>query len=92
MTSNVGQNFPYSSETESERIAAVELAVERFSALRESIAKEATPVGETPPDHRWFVYVCPVGGFDGRLHVAGYALERHAVYTVCDSCGKTFLR
>ena len=38
------------------------------------------------------MWVCPVGDLSGRLHVAGYALERHGLYTVCDTCGQTFLR
>ena len=41
---------------------------------------------------RWWIWVCPTGDFKGRLHVAGYAIERHALYTVCDTHGDTFLR
>ena len=41
---------------------------------------------------RWWTWVCPSDDFTGRLHAAGHARERHAVYTVCDTCGRTFLR
>ena len=92
MSSNVGQNYPYASETEAERAAAVEGAFGRFEGLRETVANETTPLDTADAAQRWWVYVCPVGDFSGRLHVAGYARERHALYTVCDTCGKTFLR
>ncbi len=92
MSSNVGQNYPYSSETETERAAAVQAAFEKFEGLRDTVATEATPLEPSASNQRWWVYVCPVGDFSGRLHAAGHARERHAVYTVCDTCGKTFLR
>ena len=32
-------------------------------------------------------------GCPGLLHVAGYALDKHALFVVCDgTCAKTFLR
>jgi hypothetical protein len=37
------------------------------------------------------VFVCPKH-VTGRLHVAGYARERHAMYVVCDEGGETYLR
>ena len=92
MSSNIGQNYPSGSETEAERAAAVEGAFERLEGLREKVSAEATPLPEPEPDQRWWVWVCPEGDYSGRLHVAGYARERHAVFTVCDTCGKTFLR
>jgi hypothetical protein len=92
VSSNIAQNYPSGSETEDERRAAVEAAFGRFEGLREKVATEASPLPDPEPDQRWWVWVCPVGDFAGRLHVAGYALERHAVYTVCDTCGQTFLR
>ncbi len=92
MSSNVGQNYPYASEDEAHRAAAVERALERFDGLRDRVATETTPIGEVAPDERWWVWVCPTGDFSGRLHVAGYAVERHGLYTVCDRCGKTYLR
>lgn len=92
MSSNIGQNYPYASESEAERAAAVERAVAAVEGRRERMAAESTPLGEVGPDERWWVWVCPADGATGRLHVAGYALERRALYVVCDGCGKTFLR
>jgi hypothetical protein len=96
VSSNVGQNFPYMTETEIQRSAAVARAVEQFSGLGERIGKEASPTETLPPaepgqPHLWWVFVCPQH-IDGRLHVAGYALEKHALYTVCDRGGESFLR
>jgi hypothetical protein len=97
MSSNVSQSYPYASETEDEREAAVGRALGRFDGLYDRVAAESTPLGEVgPADHgapaRWWVWVCPRDDFSGRLHVAGYARDNHALYTVCDTCGTTFLR
>jgi hypothetical protein len=97
MSSNVSQSYPYSSESEAERAAAVEGALAAFDRLAERIGTESSPLGETPAadngaPQRWWIWVCPRGDASGRLHVAGYARERHALYTVCDTCGATFLR
>ena len=96
MSSNIGQNFPYTSESERQRAAAVEKASKQFDGLGDKVASESTPLDGIPADDtgapRWWVWVCPEHDYTGRLHVAGYALERHALYTVCDTCGKTFLR
>lgn len=97
MSSNVAQNYPYGSETEEERSAAVERALSAFDGLRDRVAAETTPLGPDPDDdnvegQRWWTWVCPADRGVGRLHVAGYARDLHAVYTVCDDCGKTFLR
>jgi hypothetical protein len=97
VSSNISQSYPYASESEAERAAAIEAIVARFDGLRATIDAETTPLdgGETAAADvpvQWWVYVCPTGDFSGRLHVAGYARERHALYTVCDDCGKTFLR
>jgi hypothetical protein len=92
VTSNVSQNYPYGSETEAERAAAVERALTAFEGLRDKVAAEATPLGEVGEGGRWWMWVCPTDDFTGRLHAAGHARERHAVYTVCDTCGRTFLR
>jgi hypothetical protein len=92
VSSNIGQNYPYGVETEPQRAAAVAAAIERFSELAEKIAAESTPLGDVDPDERWWVWVCPTGDFSGRLHVAGYAKDVHAMYTVCPEDGKTFLR
>jgi hypothetical protein len=90
MTSNVGQNYPYSSESEAERAArVVELANAR-AELRDKIAAETTPLDERD---RWWTWKCPSKGCAGILHAAGYARDLHAVYVVCDgTCGKTYLR
>jgi hypothetical protein len=92
VTSNVAQNYPYGSETEAERAAAVERAMATFEGLRDKVAAESTPLGDPDEGGRWWVWVCPTDDFTGRLHAAGYGRERHAVYTVCDTCGRTFLR
>ena len=92
MSSNVAQNYPYGSETEAERAAAVARAVSSFEGLGDRIAAEATAPGGPDEGARWWVWVCPADGFTGRLHVAGHARERHAVYTVCDGCGRSFFR
>ena len=97
MSSNVSQSYPYTSETEPQRAAAVEGACGRFEGLRDKVDAETTPLGlVAPEDHgappRWWIWVCPKEDFSGRLHVAGYALEWKALYTVCDTCGSTFLR
>jgi hypothetical protein len=42
------------------------------------------------PNRSW-VFVCPQH-VTARLHVAGYAIERHALYVVCDEGGETYLR
>ena len=96
VSSNVGQNYPYSSETEAERSAVIARLADKFGDLRDRIGKEATPLETLPAaepgaPHRWWVFVCPQH-IDGRLHVAGYAIEKHALYTVCDEGGESFLR
>ncbi len=90
MTSNVGQNYPYSSETETQRAGAIAGLVASREGLAATLAAETTP-----PDaqDRWWVWKCPTQGCTGLLHAAGYARDAHAVYVVCDgSCAKTFLR
>jgi hypothetical protein len=92
VSSNIGQNYPYTSETEARRAAAVEAAYSAREGLREKIAGQITPLGDVPADEQWWVWACPADGATGRLHVAGYAAERRALVVVCDGCGKTFLR
>jgi hypothetical protein len=90
MTSNVGQNYPYSSETEGERGARIAALVEARADLAGKLSAETTPVDERD---RWWTWKCPTQGCQGILHVAGYAKDLHAVYVVCDgTCAKTFLR
>ena len=90
MTSNIAQNYPYTSETEAERAAKIASLVAARKDLAAKLAAETTPLD---PHERWWVWKCPTKGCPGLLHVAGYAAEKHAVYVVCDgTCGKTFLR
>jgi hypothetical protein len=90
VTSNVGQNYPYTSETESDRAAAITRLLSSREDLAGKLETEATPLDS---NERWWVWKCPTKGCPGLLHAAGYALERHAVYVVCDgTCGKTYLR
>lgn len=92
MTSNISQNYPYTSETEAERARAIAVILAAHPDLEAKFAAETTPLDAAPQD-RWWVWKCPTKGCDGLLHVAGYAVEKHAVYVVCDgTCAKTFLR
>jgi hypothetical protein len=90
MTSNVGQSYPYSSESEAERSTQIARIVASRDGLAGKIATETSPL-----DHgdRWWIWKCPTKACPGFLHVAGYAADHHAVFVVCDgSCAKTFLR
>ena len=89
MSSNIGQNYPYSSESEAGRAAAVEATVAAHEGLAETIAAESTPLGS---DVRWWTWRCRRPGCGGVVHAAGYARDSHAVYVVCDRCGSTSLR
>ena len=90
MTSNVGQNYPYTSETEAERSARVAALIAAREGLTGTLAAESTPLDAKD---RWWVWKCPTAGCPGLLHAAGYAVEHHAVYVVCDgTCAKTYLR
>ena len=90
MTSNVSQNYPYSSESEADRASRIASLVAAKGDLAGKLAAETTPLDA---NDRWWVWKCPTRGCPGFLHVAGYAIEKHAVYVVCDgTCGMTFLR
>ena len=90
MTSNVGQNYPYSSEADGDRAAAIERLLAARDGLSATLVAETTPLDD---NERWWVWKCPTKGCPGLLHAAGYALDKHAVFVVCDgTCGKTFLR
>jgi hypothetical protein len=96
LTSNISQSYPYSSETDSERSAAIAAATGKFTGLADTIAAESEPlpdqgVAQPGQPHRSWVFVCPTH-VSGRLHVAGYAREKHALFTVCDEGGETYLR
>jgi hypothetical protein len=97
VSSNVSQSYPYSSESEEQRAAAVAAALTAFEGLADRVRAESTPLGdpslaENDGPLTWWTWVCPKGDASGRLHVTGYARERHALFTVCDTCGATFLR
>ena len=90
MTSNVSQNYPYTSETEADRRTCIASLVAAHEDLAGRLATEATALDS---NDRWWVWKCPTKGCPGLLHVAGYAAEKHAVFVVCDgTCGKSFLR
>lgn len=90
MTSNVSQSYPYTSESEADRAARIASLVAARDGLGATLATQTTPLGD---DARWWVWKCPTPGCAGLLHAAGYALEKHAVFVVCDgTCGQTFLR
>ena len=90
MSSNVGQSYPYTSETEADRAARV--GGHRRRARRPG--RQARGRGHAARRERALVGLeVPDEGCPGLLHAAGYAVEKHAVYVVCDgTCGKTFLR
>lgn len=90
MTSNVGQNYPYSSETDGDRVDAIARLVASRDGLSATLDAETTPLDT---NERWWVWKCPTKGCPGLLHAAGYARDKHALFVVCDgTCGKTFLR
>ncbi len=96
MSSNVSQNYPYSSESDDQRDAAIKAAFEANEGLADRVASESKPLGEVVPAEngapvKWWTWVCPKC-IEGRLHVAGYLFDRHGLYVVCDGCGSTFAR
>ena len=90
MTSNVGQSYPYTSESNTDRVARIAALVETRKDLAGTLTAETTPLDA---NDRWWVWKCPSTGCPGLLHVAGYARDLHALFVVCDgTCAKTFLR
>ncbi|HET9436191.1 MAG TPA: hypothetical protein VFO50_04980 [Candidatus Limnocylindrales bacterium] len=90
MTSNVGQSYPYTSETEAERARSIAKLLATREGLADILKAETTPLDAA--DRRW-VWKCPTTGCPGLLHVAGFARDLHALFVVCDgTCAKTFLR
>ncbi len=89
MSSNIAQNYPYSSESESERAASVARALANHEGLADKVKNESTGL---EPEGRWWVWKCPTPACAGLLHAAGFARSAHAVYSLCDTCGKTYLR
>jgi hypothetical protein len=95
VTSNISQSYPYSSESEVERAAAVDATVAAHAGLDVTIAGESSPLdaSESSPldaGERWWTY--HHAGCGGTFHTAGYARDQHAIYVACDRCGKTALR
>ena len=76
MTSNIGQSYPYSSESEAERAAGIAELVEARADLGGALATETTPLDARD---RWWTWKCPSKGCPGILHAAGYARDLHAV-------------
>jgi hypothetical protein len=90
VSSNVSQNYPYTSESEVERASTVSRLTDERDGLADTIGSATTPLDT---GERWWVWKCPTPDCPGLLHVAGYAVDRHALYVVCDgTCAKTFLR
>ena len=90
MTSNISQNYPYSSEADSDRAVTIARLLGEREGLAATLAAESTALDT---NDRWWVWKCPTKGCPGLLHAAGYAAEKHAVFVVCDgTCAKTFLR
>ena len=90
MTSNIGQSYPYTSETDAERTERIAAAIAAHKDLAAKIDAETSPLDA---GERWWVWKCPTPGCPGLLHAAGYARDLHAVFVVCDgTCGETFLR
>jgi hypothetical protein len=90
VTSNVSQNYPYTSESEADRADRIATLVASRDDLAGMLARDTTPLDAS---ERWWVWKCPTKGCPGLLHAAGYAAEKHAVFVVCDgTCGKTSLR
>ena len=90
MTTNVSQNYPYTSESEVDRASQIASLVATRKDLAGTLATETTPLDAS---ERWWVWKCPTKRCAGLLHAAGYAAEKHAVFVVCDgTCGQTFLR
>ena len=79
MTSNVAQSYPYSSETEPERAAAIDRLLRERADLGPKLSAETTPLDA---NERWWTWKCPTSGCPGLLHAAGYALDLHALYVV----------
>ena len=93
MSSNVGQSYPYTSESGAERAQAVTAIIEARPELADKIAAETTPLDPTDGSDRWWVWKSPTRGCPGFLHAGGYARDLHALYVVCDgTCALTFLR
>jgi hypothetical protein len=59
VTSNVSQNYPYSSETESDRAAVVARLIAERDGLAATLETQASGLDA---NERWWVWKCPTGG------------------------------
>ena len=73
MTSNVGQNYPYSSESEGDRAARIAELTKAREGLDAKLAAETTPLDER---ERWWTWKCPTPKCPGILHVGGGGAPR----------------
>jgi hypothetical protein len=89
VSSNIAQNYPYSSESEAERASSIARAFAGDVSLADRVKAESSALAD---EDRWWVWKCPGRDCPGLLHAAGQARDARAVYTLCDSCGKTYLR
>jgi hypothetical protein len=89
VSSNIAQSYPYSSESEAERATTVARVLANNEGLADKVKAESIGLAEKG---RWWVWKCPTVGCPGLLHAAGFARNAHAVYTLCDTCGKAYLR
>jgi hypothetical protein len=89
VSSNIAQNYPYSSESEAERTASIARALAATEGLADKVKAESVALAA---EDRWWVWKCPTRGCRGLLHAAGMARNAHAVFTICDTCGKTYQR
>ena len=62
VSSNVGQNYPYTSETESDRAQHVASLVAERADLAGKLDAETTPLDT---NERWWVWKCPTTGLPG---------------------------
>jgi hypothetical protein len=89
VSSNIAQNYPYSSESETERASSIARAFAEDASLADKVRAESLALGD---EDRWWVWKCPNRGCAGLLHTAGLARNARAVYVLCDTCGTTHLR
>lgn len=89
MSSNIAQNYPYSSESEAERVASLARALAGHEGLADKVKAESIAL---PGESRRWVWKCPTRACPGLLHEAGFARNARAVYALCDTCGKAYLR
>ena len=90
MTSNVSQNYPYTSESEADRASRIASLLAAKDDLAGKLAAETTPLDA---NERWWVWKCPTKGCPGPAPRGRLRRREARVYVVCDgTCGKTFLR